>query len=681
MESVYYLECDYFLSYHYLEAHGIGVNTIKKWIARESATRVYNNSIPFIKYSSIPKPTRAKLPSESELRSLIIENRHNERQEFYKDLLKTAYEKDFLKYKETYASDGRLSPEQKILCARLRAVWEKVLEYNSGARGVTEHLYKAFDTIFKGKYKTYEAFCTVKSKARKDIDSVVIDTRWFREQHSPIHPQIQYWTKGLLCDPVNRTAKSIWRDLQRLCSESKLDSPSYSWIKKFVKEHDKNVEIHSLRNGREKSFNNIEPYAKINHALHVGSQWQIDGWDLPFYYQGQYKGKLTSYLKLVLFAVRDAHSKKIVGYSIGESENTQLILEALQDAVKNTGFFAFEVLSDNHSFNKTKEAEYFKEALDTIGITWNVDQNPRRKAIAERYFKHLGEAHCKKYSGYIGQSIKTREKAGRPSQEYQDQFTKSGNWLTKEEIAIIGASVVTEFNNTPQTKLNNRTPNEVHEQGEKPYVFKLDLFDRLRLFTKKTESTVTRGQINLKRGGVTYEYQLNSEQFDKLNGKKVIVRYEDFGTIYLFDHKDRSIGSVRQKVGINGALADQTAEDLEKLHKNKGLLNGIRAKARKANEKLRDEVQQIAPAAFEALNRITTPKDVLKEAQQNYELKQRAEELGIDLQMVEVGAKPKTYLPESLREKQVKNKSPFSVRGNHQPRRIDLSEYDNQDSD
>ncbi len=679
MESVYYSDRDYFLSYNYLNNYGVGTNTIKKWIARESAIRIYNNSIPFIKYSSIPKASRSKLPSEADLHSLLIENLHNDRQEFYNNLLKTAYEKDFLKYKETYSSDDRLSSDQKILCARLRAVWEKVLAYNSGARGVTEHLFKAFNTIFKGKYETYAAFCTVKSKARKNIDSVVIDTRWFREQHSPIDPQIQYWAKALLCDPVNRTAKSIWRDLEKLCAESKLDSPSYSWIKKFVKEHNKNVEIHALRNGREKSFNDIEPYARINHALHVGSQWQIDGWDLPFYYQGEHKGKLTSYLKLVLFAVRDAHSKKIVGYSIGESENTQLILEALQDAVKNTGFFAFEILSDNHSFNKTKEAEYFKEALDTIGVTWSIDQNPRRKAIAERYFKHLGEAHCKKYNGYIGQSIKTKEKTGRPSQEYQDQFTKSGFWLTKDEIKLIGVKAVEEFNNTPQTKLDNLTPNEVHERGQKPYILKLDLEERLRLFTKKTELTVIRGQINLTRGGVTYEYQLDSEQFTKLNGKKVIVRYEDYGTIYLFDHKDRSMGLVHQKVAINGALADQTQEDIEKFHKNKGRLNGIKAKARKANEKLRDEALAISPEAFEALNRITTPKDILKEVQQSYELRQRAQELGINLEMVEVGAKPKTYLPESLREKREEKKSPFSVRGNHQPKTIDLSEYDSEE--
>ncbi|HCW06121.1 MAG TPA: transposase, partial [Cytophagales bacterium] len=426
----------------------------------------------------------------------------------------------------------------------------------------------------------------------------------------------------------------------------------------------KNVEVYTSKYGKQKSFNDIEPYAKIIPALHAGSQWQIDGWDLPFYYKGDYKGKITSHLKLVLFTVRDSHSKKIVGYSIGENEDTQLILDGLQDAVKNTGFLPFEIVSDNHSFNRTNEAKFFKEAIDSIGITWTVDENPRRKAIAERYFRHLGEDHCKKYSGYIGQGIKTKEKSGRPSQEYLDQYTKAGTWLSKEEIKLIGIEVVKNFNETPLTALNGRSPNKVHDESEKPHIFKIEFEERLRLFLRKHKSKVTRGQINITRGNNKYEFQLNADQFSKLNGQEVIVRYEDLSTIYIFDNKDHCIGSVKQKVGIHGAIADQTEEDIKNLQKNKGRLNGIQAKAKNANEKLREQAEAISPDAYEVLNPLLVSKNVLNEVRQNFESKQRAAELGIDLELVEVGQKPETRIPKSLQPKEKNKSNPFYDR-NH----------------
>jgi len=499
---------------------------------------------------------------------------------------------------------------------------------------------------------------------------VVIDTRWFREQHSSFDLQIQLWAKALLSDPVNSTARSIWRSLAEICKENKIDTPSYSWVKKFVRKNESNIEIYTSKYGTEKAENNRKPYAKIICAKQAGSQWQIDGWDLPFYYKG--------FEKLILLAVRDAHSKKIVGYSIGESENTQVILEALQDAVKNTGFISFEIDSDNHSFNKTKESSYFKEALEKLGVTWTVDSNPKRKAIAERYFRHLGELYCKKYPGYIGQGIKTKEKSGRPSQEYIDKFTKAGTWLSKEEIKLIALKAVYDFNNTTLTKLYGITPNEAHEKSEKPHAISVDIFERVRLFTKKANLKVIRGQINLTRSGITYEYQLSAEQYGKLNTKNVIVRYEDFSTIYLFDEKDRAIGSVKQKVGIHGALADQTPEDIKKYNRNKGRLNGIKSQAKKENEKLRDDVQRLSPHAFEALNPLITPKDVLSEAKRIRELKQRAEELGIELEKVETGRKPKNMIPNSLQEREAKYKSAFYIE-NHKVRMIDRSEEEDED--
>lgn len=656
------LSGEVFVSYSFLRAY-VPQKTIEDWKQRNVGTRHYIDQKAYLCYNSIPARTREKLPSESELKALLHQCQYEKEQVFYTNLLKSAYEKDFIKFRDEYQKDVRLTSDQVTYCARLRAVWEKILQQEANSRGVNTFLHNAFTTIFPGKYADYYVFSSTKSKARRNINSVVIDSRWFRKQDSPFDDKIIFWTKTLISNPVNHTGKAIWRNLHKVCIDSGVTPPSYSWVKKFIRENQSNHELYSSRFGKSVAFNSIEPYAKITYE-YAGSQWQIDGWTMPFYTEG--------WKKLVLFVVRDAKSKKIVGYSIDKSENTQMILEALQDAVKNTGFLPFEIVSDNHSFNKTDEAKYFKQALDSIGVTWNVDHNPRRKAIAERYFRHLGELHCKDYPGYTGQGIKTREKSGKPSQEYLDQHTKSGSWVTDAEVKLIAIKVVDSFNNTPLTALKGQTPNEVHDKSETPHVFTVDIFTRLRLFSKQLTLRVRRGQITLTRSGVTYEFQLSAEQFQLLNGRKVTVRYEDLSTIYLFDEKDRSIGSVKQKVAIHGAIAEQTTEDIHLLNKNKGRVTGIKSKAKKANEALRDKIMQVSPEAFEAINPMITPKEILQEVEANYLLKQRAHELGVNLDMVETGLKVKNNSPQSLQEKEKKNKSPFSVRGQHIVSVVDL---------
>ncbi len=674
MEQVVLLDRDIFISRSYLIERGLSINTLKKWVSRNTVTSLLIKGIKYIKYSTIPRQTQDKLPSASELKSIIHEAKSDSKQSYYNQILTNAFEKGFITFRSEYEKDKRLTLDKITECARLRAVWEKILEHNNGARGATELLFKAFDSIYKGKYATYGAFCTVKTKARKDINSVVIDTRWFREQHSSIDQQVFYWAAGLVSNPLNDTSRTIWRKLNDACNKANIETPSYSWVKKFVREKERNPQIFASRYGREKAFNKLEPFATIIHAKNPGSQWQIDGWDLPFYYKGFYKGKPTSYLKLILVAVMDYHSKKFVGYCIGESENTDTILKAIENAVRNTGFLPFEILSDNHSFNKTMEANHFKEVIETIGVTWRVTSNPREKVI-ERYFRYLGEHHSKNYPGYLGQGLKTREKNGRPTQEYHDHFTKSDTWKERREVELIGHSIITEFNNAPLKHLGSKTPNEVHENTEKPYTFPINEFLRLKIFSRKSIQTIKRGQIQ-KLPGCPYEYQLTAEQFTKLNGKKVIVRYESSDMIYLFDEKtDEPITTVYRKSGIHGALADQTQEDIDKLNKNKGRLNGIKSKAKKEVEGLRDKTLMMHPNAFETLNRIMTPKHVLQEVKANYELKERVTKDGTNLEMAEVRS-VEPMIISSLKPQESKDKNPYSVRGKHQVKKIDFTDND-----
>lgn len=366
--------------------------------------------------------------------------------------------------------------------------------------------------------------------------------------------------------------------------------------------------------GISKSGDANRTYAKIIPALYSGDQWQLDGWEVPlFYKKPNGKGGFECGCRAVLFAVLDAHSRKIVGFHVGESENTEVILKGLEKAIKNTGHVPFEIISDNHSFNKTKEAGNLKDELENMGVTWNVDSNPRRKALLERSFRTLGENHYKKCFGYTGQGIKSRSKYAVTQQELKDIYLKPANNLTFDQVVAVTVYAIDEYNNSVIKKLKD-TPDNLYRKSEMPNAIPVDEFKRISLFVRKSESKVTHGQINIKRGGTVYEYQLPAEYSEKYNNQTVGIRYADFNRIYLYEaDTDRPICSICPKFSIHGAQANQTERDKELLFKNKGRIKGIEIQGRKRKEKLFDEANTVNPSAYEHVSRLTTPKDILKE--------------------------------------------------------------------
>jgi transposase InsO family protein len=549
--------------------------------------------------------------------------------------------------------------------SKLHAAFQELLNTEE-TYGWLKAAFKAFSKHFHKKFTSYNSFANAITNARQNgIESVVIDKRLFKDEVRIYDPKIYYWLHHCTSSPKKLTCIEIHSHIIEACKEAGIDKvPGFEWVKKHrARVLKTNNEIYSSRYGQTEAFNKNDPYAKIIHALNANSVWQIDGWVLPFVAEG--------YVKFILFVIRDSYSKKIVGYSFGRSENTNLILDALNDAVRNTDYLPYEIVSDNSSFNKTKEAEHLKDQLNQFGVKWTVSQNPRYKSIAERYFRHLGEKHCKQYPGYIGQGIKTRDINGRPAQELLDQYQKAGYWRTPDEIKLIGIAAIDDFNKTINHKIG-KSPNQLYSESEMPHAFKVSLFDRIRIFTKCTKCKVQRGQINITRAGILHEFQLNADLMHKYNGQEVLVRYENLSEgIYLYDLKtDTTIGEVKPKQSIHGALADQTEADKEKLLKNKGRLKGYKTKARKDNEKA------VNPEAYEIINRITTPKDVLKQIEQDYNLRNRAEELGIDLNNVETGKPVNEFPLNSLKPKKPKEeKSPILAKTDREIRIINPEDY------
>ena len=662
-----YRNSTYWLSYEWFLNHGITENTYSSWCQRKVCEVRYVDNKAYINYDSIPERTRAKLPTKAEIRKEQSEAYTKETENTFIELLEAA--KTDIRNghwrNEIKAAYPALKWEKVVEFSRRATVFEEVLRIDSLIRqNGREHgaLFRAFNHIFPEKGYTYSSrFHMAMKKAKEQgIISIAVDTRALRNDGSPYKEDYRGIAMAILGDRRAFAVVDSYDMFVEACNYLKYNKiPSFGWFKSFWLEN--KVLICQTRMGESTWQKKYGTYAKIIPALYADDQWQMDGWTIPVYCKKpNANGGYEYFVRYNLFVVMDAHARRIVGFDMAESENTDTIMKSLEMAVKTTGALPFELVADNHSFNKTKEATNLKAATEALSMTWTVDSNPRRKAILERAFRVLGDKHFKRRYGYIGQGIRTKLENGLTQQELKDKYTKPENMLTYDQMYAIVVDVVLEYNKSIRKTLGD-SPNNLYAKSEKPNSIEVDDFKRIALFNRESEHKVTHGQITIKRGMHTYEYQLPAEYSTRYNGKTVRVRYPDFNEIYLYDiETDEPICSISQKQSIHGAMANQSDNDTINLFKNSGRIKGVETRKRKKKESIFDAGSNINPDFIHAANAVTMPKDAIAKAKQDFELRSILTDKGVNVETINELPVIKTI---GLERSNVKdNKSPFAVK-------------------
>lgn len=631
------------MSFDFFVQNGIDQNTIYKLFQRKSVIINHNK---YVAYNDIAPQTLKKLPSEKQIKNVLYVEQISD---YYYACMYNANRVYGNKYIEHYQKEyPNVSIKTIYDISRKRVVWESLLQhYEPYKQNHLKGVYMAFNYLFPKLYKDYTVFNVMINKARNNIESVCINkTTVCNPKNAKKIPQEVYaLIADLFGNPKCYNAKKIHTEIEKICKKRLLPVPSYSFVRIKCREFKKNAVLYKTRYGEKAFAQKRKPYTHMEYKS-VNVQWQIDGWNVPFYIKG--------YRRPVLVVVRETFSKKIIGYSLDDTESTLSIVKALEDAVKNTGYIPREIISDNHTFNKTNEALNMKETFKSWGCEWIVSHNPQYKAVAERYFQHLGEIHCANYAGYLGKGILSNKNRDiRPAPEELSKYQRSGNWLTNDDIKAICISVVYEFNNTILNTID-KTPIQLYSECETQSGIAINDISRFNLFVLSSKHKIERGQINIIRGGIKYEFILNAEQMLNWNNDTVIVRYEDLNEcIYIYDKKDRPIGRVDRKPVIKGAKYEQTQRDKQLLYEHTGR---VKSYIKKSNKQLEDIKQHIHKDTQVHLDALKMPKDMYNDIIQKG-LQNRAMEMNLDIENAEIGL---AYL-RNKRTTILENKSPIRI--------------------
>lgn len=634
-------------------------------------------------YKKIPETSQLKhqLPATDIFSEML--NRYREQKEIEKQAQKAKPQRevDALyrilraamqdRYVECYnlINQAYSLPTEKIrLFAERWAVWQYLAD---NYQGNLEQTTAALAMLFPGWFDNKRALLNFFKKYQEQGMEACIDSRSIAKAQKRVSSFVLCFLKSQYVLPQKPTPATAHAKLVEACKEMPGEKPcSLSSVKLYYKDFSNNIELYAARYGQTAAQKQL-PYAKLLPAEHINSQWQADGWKLPFW--GQEFDRYT------IFYVLDNHSRRIVGWSFGKHEDTRMILEGLEDAMRSTGFVAAELVSDKHSFHKTDVAAQLKSRLEAMGGVFTVTENAQRNQLVERCNQYLDKI-CADFEGYIGKNITARGRDARPSPEALVTIGKPRNQKTTEEIKTIAAFVVAEYNRTAQRPLGDVSPNEKYLQSESKKAFKLSDDERVKLLRPASIYKVLRGQITIKLGMIKHEFQLPSTLIDRYNNQSLEVVYEDLNQgIYIYDPKSgTALGSILPKPSIRGAIADQTEEDKRRLNQQTGRRNGTVSKAKKSViAKIADGLKQ-NPEAIELINHHSLPKGIRQIAEQDAEVKSRLRDMEVNREMLPIRQQTSPILDQYKEADETRN-SPFS-NPNHKIKRVSMDDiYGNND--
>ena len=182
----------------------------------------------------------------------------------------------------------------------------------------------------------------------------------------------------------------------------------------------------NFRNTKTMQFKRSRPTAAM-------LMWTLDGWDAELYYQKRGSNGVTTYCnRKTLELVLDPCTNYPIGYSIGDQEDSALIIAALRDAANHTKelfgsrYRTYQLQSDNYAIKAMMP--YYSVVAEKI--TPARVKNSKAKVI-EPYFKKFNDTYCKPWPNWSGYGVTSR-KESQPNSEWLNK--QRHNFPDEEQV-------------------------------------------------------------------------------------------------------------------------------------------------------------------------------------------------------------------------------------------------------
>lgn len=509
----------------------------------------HDKRIKWIRYSSIPQVMfkKLQLPSEQQLHQVI----EIEKQDKLDRLIALKFDhseregyKACIKYYQGYFYDQEVIYQY----ARNHSVFQQIQQL----RGVSVNINKIFNHYEKLDNLVFETaslkafYHKLKQFEQNGHEALIHKSLGKTKNNRKLTEAHLNKIKELFKDKAQWSYRVIQEKLNSWAILNGYSEVSVSAIKKVLADKYIQNQCKPYRNGKEWAKLNIEPFRLREEPVTNGELWQMDGSRFQFAYLTE-DGHVGF---MILFVVMDVHSRKIIGYAIGKTENHLVVIAALRMAAETTGYVPSEILRDKGSCFKHAKYKKLEEHIAALGtnIRMHLPNSPNDKGHIESYFSVFQTTVCKGKIGYIGESIKSKRESGRPSREVILEALKKDNLRNRKELEVLLEESIEEYNSISANP-SKKSPSIRYELGERcEYSYKLSENEIALMFWSRVQDYhVRQSMILLSEGSFRnkqFQYLIEDEELRlRLNGTTAIVCYQkgDREKVKLFDQNERFI--------------------------------------------------------------------------------------------------------------------------------------------
>lgn len=598
-------------------------NSAKKWHTRCHPS---SNKIKLIDYSSIPLTTIKKynLPEFSELKafsekqsSIIRESYSNEASKIIKNILDIEYNSWEL-YRSIYC-DMLFDDEKIEMYSKTHALISKIIELHNLVNGFRlKDLFLVYCT-YEGLIFETSNFNSFSNKIRKikqanNIAEALIHglTNRISNNHR-LAEDVVVEILNHLKNPKKFSATIITEKVNDYLIRTNRKTISQSTVEAVCARSKVKNEVAISRYGSKYVKEKMLPHEHFIPPHKEGIIWLMDGTRFQF----AYKGGHDKYNFLTYYIVVDGYDKKIIGYSYDDGENTEMVTDAFESACRLKNYLPTEIISDNSPAYRTKEYSRMITEADRMGVVWriNSNKNPRDNSYVERTFGVIQEKYCKKYDGYVGDGIKSRNINGRPAPEEISKFLKNKNLRTREEVVELLKQIILEYNNSAdRKKLRKKDEFELKLYGKRNInPIPLNSSKYVKLFWAIKELKLQYGMITFQISNKVHYYNIYDENVIKnYHGCLIRVRYNknDLSVIMLFElNSDEYICTLKEYRQIPKAIKERDDNQNRILFSNsqkvKNMEMELKRGTKQIEEKSKENWENVPPelAEFTALSK------------------------------------------------------------------------------
>ncbi len=621
-QDVYNFGGKIWVTYKFLTDRKIPIQTIYNNTSKKNLniwyTRCHPNSKKFkiIAYNTIPISVieKFKLPQTSELieiakvNSAIEKEKNKEKaSRIISDILTFEYDQ-WESIKNIYLNEF-LDDEKLEMYCKTHALLSKIIELNEIENGFKlKDLFNAY-CCFDGLIfhtDNYTSFCNKIRKIKKSnsIENELL--HGLRKQtgnNFKMTEDIIIEIKKHMGNPKKYNAGHITEFVNDYLIRQNRKPISRSSVEKVMALTSVKNETMIGRFGQKYTNEKLLPHAHFLLPHKEGILWMMDGTRFQF----PYKGGSKKFNFLTYFIVLDGCSKRIVGYSYDDSENSDMAIRAFQDACNKTNHLPTEIIADNSTAYKSKEYRRIIATAKSMGVNWRINEtnNPRDNNYVERCFGVIQESYCKKHDGYLGDGIKSRNRNGRSSSEEISKSLINKNLRTRDELINLIETIIIEYNESKQRKaLVKKDEYDLQLQRKlKIEPIPLNAINYATLFWASRDLIISKGMVSFSLNKQTHNYNIYTENvIINYSGSKVKLRYNesDLSTVMLFElDSDKYICTLDRYRTLAKAGVERSKKENQMLRehstKKKELIKSIKEKTKHVEEQSKKNWENVPP--------------------------------------------------------------------------------------